>query len=381
MYSRDQINKMYEILGKQIDISDELFDEAVKEYQRLGKWLDEQTPEYNLSVYPQGSFALGTVVKPITDQDDYDIDLVCEFAEDYGLSAAALKVQVVKPLLQRYRRISGELKEKRRCWHVEYEDIPNFHMDVIPAIDQWRIIEITDYHKEAKSYDYIGSDPVGFVNWFFTRCKKMTDSMYDTYLKNNNLRVESGDVDRIKRYKFKTPLQRAVQILKRHRDIMYENKPSDIKPVSIIITTMAGELYQDQDNVLDALTTILEGAEAYISEKNTLSGYKILNPSYSGENFADKWNEHPERAKEFVTWVRHAKKDLISSELEMMMRQEMARHLNSIFGVSVGTKVFVEIAKADSTAIKSGDLRVDTKSGSLSTNGTLAVPPNHHHGN
>ena len=78
MYSKEQLNEMYKILGKSIDISDELFNDAVKEYQNLGKWLDNSTPDYSLSVYPQGSFALGTVVRPITEKDDYDLDLVCE---------------------------------------------------------------------------------------------------------------------------------------------------------------------------------------------------------------------------------------------------------------------------------------------------------------
>ena len=380
MYSKEQINRLYEILGKQIDISDELFDEAVKEYQRLGKWLDEQTPEYKLSVYPQGSFFFFSVVKPITEQDDYDLDLVCEFEDDYDLSAKELKVNVVKPLLKRYRRINGEIEEKRRCWHVEYSEIPNFHMDVIPAVDQWPIINITDRNKETKGYSYIGSNPTGYVDWFFERCKKMTDSMYDTYVRNNNFRVDAADVERIKRYKIKTPLQRAVQVLKRHRDIMYKDVQDDLKPISIIITTMAGELYQDQENVLDALVAILEGAEAYIKGKYIQGQYKIPNPRYAGENFADKWNEHPERAEAYIAWIRQARKDLISSDLEFMMRQEMAKHINTVFGVTAGTKVFIELAREDTEAIKNSSLRVDTKTGSLSKMGTVAVPPNHHHG-
>lgn len=380
MYTRDQINRMYEILGKQLDISDELFEDAVNEYRRLGKWLDEQTPGYEISVYPQGSFALGTVVRPITERDDYDIDLVCEFAEDYGLSAKALKVDVVKPLLVRYRRISRDIEEKRRCWHVEYEDIPNFHMDVIPAVDWQSIIHITDRNKENKSYDYIGSNPVGFVNWFFEQRKEMTNSMYDTYLRNNNFRVDSADVERIKRYKIKTPLQRAVQILKRYRDIVFEDLPSELKPTSIIITTMAGDLYQNQENVYDALSAILQGAEQYISSRYIDGQYFILNPSYYGENFADKWNEEPDRAKAFSAWIAQAKQDLISPDLETMMRQEMASHIKNIFGVTAGSKVFEEMAKADSEAIKTGALRVDTKTGSLSKSGSVAVPPNHHHG-
>lgn len=42
----------------------------------------------------------------------------------------------------------------------------------------------------------------------------------------------------------KTPLQRAVQILKRHRDIMFAG--DEDKPVSIIITTLAAKAYQEK---------------------------------------------------------------------------------------------------------------------------------------
>lgn len=180
MYTKDQLNEMYKTLGKNIDISDELFEDAVKEYQNLGRWLDRNTPEYSLSVYPQGSFALGTVVKPLTEKDDYDLDLVCELYLSYGLTAHQLKVDVVKPLLLKYRRITGDIVEKRRCWHVEYEEVPNFHMDVIPAVDQITYIDITDHDEDTDAYEYIGSNPKGYVNWFFERCKKMTDSMYNT---------------------------------------------------------------------------------------------------------------------------------------------------------------------------------------------------------
>ena len=43
--------------------------------------MDKETPDYKITIYAQGSFALGTVIKPITDTEDYDLDLVCEFAD------------------------------------------------------------------------------------------------------------------------------------------------------------------------------------------------------------------------------------------------------------------------------------------------------------
>ncbi len=380
MYTKDQLNEMYKTLGKNIDISDELFEDAVKEYQNLGRWLDRNTPEYSLSVYPQGSFALGTVVKPLTEKDDYDLDLVCELYLSYGLTARQLKVDVVKPLLLKYRRITGDIVEKRRCWHVEYEEVPNFHMDVIPAIDQITYIDITDHDEDTDAYEYIGSNPKGYVNWFFERCKKMTDSMYNTYVLNEKLHVDEADVERVKRYKIKTPLQRAVQLLKRHRDIMFEDKPEELKPVSIIITTIAGQLYENEDNIFDALDSILFKAEEYINSNKIGEQYYIENPSYPGENFADKWNEHPERASAFISWIRQARKDLINSDLKYMMRSDIATHIKKVFGVTAGTKLFEEMAKADSAAVKNSSLRIDTKTGSLSTTGTVTVPQNHHHG-
>ena len=380
MYTKDQLNEMYKILGKKIDISDELFEDAVKEYQNLGKWLDRNTAEHSISVYPQGSFALGTVVKPITEKDDYDLDLVCEFDLSYGLTARQLKVDVVKPLLVRYRRITGDIVEKRRCWHVEYEEVPNFHMAVIPAVHQLTYINITDHDEEMDTYEYCGSNPKGYVDWFFERCRKMTDSMYNTYVLNENLHIDETNVEKIKRYRIKTPLQRAVQLLKRHRDIMFEEKPDKLKPVSVILTTIASQLYDNEDNIFDALNSILSRAEEYIKSNMIGGHYCIENPSYSDENFADKWNEHPERAFEFLAWVRQAKKDLISSDLTDMMRTDMAMHIKKIFGVTVGTKLFEEMAEADNAAVKNKTLKVDTKTGSLSATGTVTVPQNHHHG-
>lgn len=66
MYSKDDINKLYREIAASIDISDDMFTAAVDEYESLGKWIDENTPQYQISIYPQGSFGLGTVVKPIT---------------------------------------------------------------------------------------------------------------------------------------------------------------------------------------------------------------------------------------------------------------------------------------------------------------------------
>lgn len=344
MYTKKNLNELYEKIAASIDISEELFNKAETEYKKLGKWIDDETPNYDINIYPQGSFALGTVVKPIYDTDDYDLDLVCEFANQYGLSAKQLKVDVVKPLLVRYKRTSKDIEEKRRCWHIEYADISNFHMDVIPAVDRYLCINITDHDEDTNAYDYIGSNPKGYIEWFNGRKKERRTALLEKYMTENRHIIKcQADIEQINEYKLKTPLQKAIQLLKRHRDIMFEKDDTGVKPVSIIITTLAAELYNNEDNIVDALSSILNNASSYI-EKHKIEGkYHIDNPSYTGsekENFADKWNEHQERADAFFEWLENARSVFLSSTDDLHSESDITNILGMALGDNVIKRVF-----------------------------------------
>ena len=344
MFTKENLNKLYEKIAAFIDISEELFDRAESEYIKLGEWMDAETPNYDISIYPQGSFALGTVVKPLNDNDDYDLDLICEFAEQYGLTAKQLKVDVVKPLLVRYKRTSKNIEEKRRCWHVEYAHIPNFHMDVIPAVDRHLYVDITDHDEDLDTYDYIGSNPKGYIEWFNSRKKERRTVLLEQYMNKNQPTFKyQADVEKIKEYKLKTPLQKAIQLLKRHRDIMFENDDAVVKPISIIITTLAAELYNNEDNILDTLSAILNNAMIYIKEHKLEDKYHIDNPSYTGatkENFADKWNEHPERADAFFEWLENARSVFLKSTNELQLESDFANILGMALGDNLIRRAF-----------------------------------------
>jgi tRNA nucleotidyltransferase (CCA-adding enzyme) len=96
MYYKNQLEELYEKIAASINISEEMFDAAEAEYKKLGKWIEDNTPQYDIDIYPQGSFALGTVVKPFDREDEYDLDLVCEYQKDYGLDARQLKTKEVR---------------------------------------------------------------------------------------------------------------------------------------------------------------------------------------------------------------------------------------------------------------------------------------------
>ena len=76
------------------DIPDELYELAVRRYEDVGGWLSECSERRGSTgeVYTQGSFRLGTVVRPITEHDEYDVDLVYRRDVKKGsLSQAKLK--------------------------------------------------------------------------------------------------------------------------------------------------------------------------------------------------------------------------------------------------------------------------------------------------
>ena len=123
-------------------------------------------------------------------------------------------------------------------------------------------------------------------------------------------------VEEVPDWQVKTPLQTAVQILKRHRDIYFQDK-QDVKPVSIIITTLAARAYDNQPDVCDALSNIVLkidtnwGKPGFVEYRN--GKWWVANPVDDGENFADKWNEYPERRESFMVWVKKAWSDFTSA--------------------------------------------------------------------
>ena len=74
------IVNLLEKAAEQIDIPESRYIEAVKRYEAVRDWLNNEESnlrKYLPEIYLQGSFRLGTIIKPISNQDEYDVDIVC----------------------------------------------------------------------------------------------------------------------------------------------------------------------------------------------------------------------------------------------------------------------------------------------------------------
>ena len=327
-------DEVLESIAQEIDIPERLDTIARKRYQSVGKWLDRHNSpikKFSPEVYPQGSFLLGTVIRPIGDADEFDVDLVCKL--DAGKNRFTMKSlkRAVGNEITRYaihQNMSKFPKNGRRCWTLEYSGSVKFHMDILPALpdeENYRqlleegghrdlalnqevtreAIAITDKthrHFNCFSDEWPVSNPKGYAVWFksqqtqaINKAKRMIveeELIYDR-------------IDEVPDHKVKTPLQRAIQLMKRHRDVLF--KGDDDKPISIIITTLAAHAYNGESTIEDALWTILGSMDCYIDYLDDT--HWIPNPVNPNENFADKWAESPSKKTAFYEWLDSAQRD------------------------------------------------------------------------
>ena len=329
---------LYDSIANAINISENMFDYAETEYKKISKWIEENSKEYEINIYPQGSFALGTAVKPYDREDEYDVDLVCEYQKDYGFTAKKLKKTEVYSILTQYDR-AFRIKENRRCWQVTYAHNQKFHLDVVPAVLRNGYIDITE-QLSNDNYEYIGSNPKGYIAWFQSKQRIRYDAIKTGIISNQRNLYEYGDIKPIKEYKIRTPLQKAIQILKRHRDILFKDDTNNLAPVSILITTISANLYKNENTITATLYSILRGAKDYVEQCKENGKYCIYNPSFPNENFADKWVEHPERAVAFLNWLDDAKRDLIDNFDSTQNDVDLATLIECALGRSVSEHVF-----------------------------------------
>ena len=320
---REELNKLFLSVAENLDITEKQFNNLKTSYNAVGKYLEEDPTfkDYHTVVTPQGSLRLGTIIQPITEDGDIDIDLVYRLIGKHPNWTQKYIKEKVGDRIKDHGTYCNMLdkEEGRRCWTLLYRQNSDdakerYHMDILPCVADSNFnanielsstksfssvnlddisIRITDnkeanYNSSTNTFDWLKSNPDGYAMWFAYRCRYITE-------KRENI---SDAIMPIGKYvKDKTVLQRIVQILKRHRDVMFKDDKD--KPISIIITTLAARAYKGEGSLLEGLVNVISTMEPTDTDEN--GNYIISNPANPEENFADKWLAHPERKENFFS--------------------------------------------------------------------------------
>lgn len=223
-------------------------------------WSDEEISNIARELFRQGSYAIGTAVKPLKSDQEFDVDVVL------ALNIHALPRDqrspraVIEWLAQKLRQNScykGKVQRRDRCVRLNYTG--DFHVDIVPAHcpgDVNGILLIPD--QEAEEKDWSETHPKGYMDW----CAQMQDA-------------SNGKFTRV------------VKMLKWWRNLKFGK---DTAPKSILLTTLIGHhIAQGCSSDAEALVLTMESLNVYL--RNPYLVPVIPNPSLANENLARDWTQ------------------------------------------------------------------------------------------
>ena len=346
------LSTLAEVVLSHIDIPVSYYRRATDRHRSVGGWLCRPASRlagYNPVVSPQGSFRYGTVVLPLVSPWSYDLDNVTTLE----IAKSEMTQRELKDLyggeIRSYAEANGikaPVEEKNRCWRLVYADEVDFHLDTLPCIPEGaEIIEsvvrrgvvsdlaslavsITDrrhpqYNQLTKNW--LSSNPRGFAAWFEQRA--LSDG-----LDRRRVLVESGlytSVEDVPPFEWKTPLQRSIQVLKRHRDAMFQSAPARA-PISMIITNLAANAYEGEQDLGEALGGIVKRMPRFVRDAVP----RIPNPADPAEDYADRWRLDPSLEGEFWNWYKQLSRDL-GNMPDLVAKRGVVAGLREAFAVSV----------------------------------------------
>jgi hypothetical protein len=343
-------SRLLSIIVDHLDVPKSYYEKAATRHRSLGEWLhrkESAVAAYDPDVRPQGSFRYGTVIRPINEGDAYDLDNVCLLRK---LSKSILTQERLKELygdeVKAYAKANGMLApvtEHNRCWRLNYADEIEFHLDTLPCVPEEasivqrlilagipaelarRTIAITDKrHPQYREITSVwhSSNPRGFAAWFEQRAALGR-------VRSTTFNEARAAVEDVPPYEWKTALQRAIQILKRHRDVMFKTQ-SDLAPISMIITNLAAHAYGGETDLLMALRNIVAKMPEFV--RGTFP--RVPNPADPAEDYAEKWAKDPRLEKCFWEWHAAVKADL-NRIPHLLQRTSLKSDVRSLFLVEL----------------------------------------------
>lgn len=342
-------------IGEKLQLNKARRDKVEISYRTVAKWLSSDSSLFNgtnTDIYPQGSYRIETTVKPIKD-NEYDLDFVLEIKEPWTEELDAIAVlDEVEKRMKENDIYKDKIERKNRCIRINYAD--EFHMDILPGYPCNYVgntdIKVPDWNTK----DWKHSAPKGYAEWFEDRCKRKI--LFEIAAKIEPLPKDTP-------FQIKTPLKRAVQLIKRQRDIYFYDDDKKA-PISIVLTTLAGIVYNGEDSAFTAVRNILKSVKSMI--EHSLTPIVVINPSNSKEKLSERWDEDSQLYEHFRQFIFDFNNTF--DELEVSLSQgidKVSEKLEELFGEDISKEVLKEHAEFINKQRKNNNLNVNTKTGAI----------------
>lgn len=330
----DLLDDLLQRVGAKLQISRTQWELAEDRYHAVGTWLSKDEDLFDgaeINIYPQGSLSISTTVKPLSKQE-YDLDFVCEINQPYQGKDPIELLNSIEKRIRDNDIYKDKVERKNRCIRLNYAN--EFHMDILPAYPANLAPDTSVKVPDRKAMEWKDSNPKGYTSWFNDRSDQIKKSFEAAQADIEPL-PDDESVER------KAPLKRAVQLIKRYRDIYFE-KDSDAAPISIVLTTLAGQVYEGKVSVNETISQVLKQILTRISKSDTR--LVVLNPTNDKEDLSEKWDGHPELYRSFVKFINDFKVNWEQLN-ELQGLDEISEKLKQMFGENATDQALKEQAK------------------------------------
>lgn len=367
----DALVSILERILAECDLPPDLYRRALDHYKEKTDYL-KTCPvlcDYEVTLKPQGSTSTGTTVPPPTKRKgDFDVDLLIAIeASRTHFSPRNLHSDIGVHLRKAYGK---DLSRLRLGWQLNDAFEHRMHFDVVPAVRthhaiHGNILSATVWEqntwKETNPESYTArfnelAEKMPILESQLIACANSAEPMM-------NKRAHVPKVEQMPAFTpFKKPLQRIVQLTKRHRDMWFLGRPEnglDRKPASIVVTTILWYAYERYviDRVFPNVTSILKVMASALTDEHILlrvpkhNGFEYLlpNPTLMDENLVGKWNkaENKRDVAEYFEWAKSYQgfiDALAKEEGRHFLNRRLTEGLGADYVQPVLEKVVAEVA-------------------------------------
>jgi hypothetical protein len=211
-----------------------------------------------------------------------------------------LLIQSLYDFLRQHRTYRAMTSMKNRCVRVEYAD--EFYMDVLPACRNLAAGKDCIKVPDRAVRGWSDSNPRGYIEWFEERGRVLLVERLFEKAEPIPAQQAAGE---------KNKLQLTVQLIKRWRDVYYADQGPDLAPISIVLTTLAADVYRGEPSVSDTLTSALSGIVELIevSGRAGEEHLRVWNPSNRAEDLSERWDANRAAYEAFERGIRDFHRD------------------------------------------------------------------------
>lgn len=342
----DLLNRMAENL----QLDETRFKKMESAYKSVSDWIEEDEGFFknvDFEIYPHGSALIGATVKP-TEKEEFDLDFVIHIRMDWEKYDPEEVYNELKRRLEEHDTYKKMLQPKNRVIRLNYAG--DFHMDIMPGCQEFVNDPDRILIRDKKLQGNKSSNPRGYGAWFNGKADTVKEFLLEKAYAMQELPEQEP-------YHLKKPLKRAVQLIKRYRNIYFEDDP-EYATSSIILTTLAGQFYDGEGTIYETVNNIV--SRMHRAAQSGINDFRVLNPVNPDEEFTDKWQHEPKLFDRFIDFVKDFKQtwEAIKRESEIT---ESENELKTMFGTRTFAKALNEQSDYFAKAFSSDSAFIHTQ--------------------